>query len=151
MPFIVPNLNNAETRTTRLSALRFILDSAETVDSYCTDYLTVGDFGGIVDLENLAGERIERVARTLGELDAIVSSMWEYPLMEAVTAEAQLGVETVERARALAEAIRESIVTLAKITTRPASPDTGEIVDDEADTPAPRSAHTHTGFEAGAL
>lgn len=128
MPTIVPNLTDTDQRTARLSSLRFILDSAETVDSYCVDFLTVGDFGGIIDREQVEAERIDRLARVLRELDAIVSSLWEYSLMEAVTAEARIGVETVERARALAQAIREAVASIARTDLIPTPTDDGEIV-----------------------
>lgn len=112
MPTIVPALADQEQRAARLSALRFILDSAETVDESCVNYLNPD---GTVDAEQIAVNSVSNIVRDLGELDAIVASLWEYPLMEAVTAEARIAVETVERARALAHAIRETLAAVARV------------------------------------
>lgn len=129
MPTIVPNVADKEQRAARLSSLRFILDSAETVDESCVNYLAAD---GSVDMEQIACNSVSNLVRDLAELDAIVSSMWEYPLMEAVTSEARLGTETVERARALAQAIREAVASTVRTDLIPTSTDTGEIVDEQA-------------------
>lgn len=141
MPTIVPTLADQEQRDARLSALRFILDSAETVDESCVNYLNPD---GTVDADQIACNPVSNIVRDLGELDAIVASLWEYPLMEAVTAEARIGSETVERARTLAHAIRETLAAVARIdrleawrNTQPAE------VDEVEDAPAkPRPATT---------
>lgn len=127
-----------EQHSTTVAALRFIVDATETVDSYSTDYLTRADAGTwnvlVVDRDMLSRERVGDVLRVLAELDAIVSGAWEWALMEAVTPEARLRVDTVERARTLAAAIREGLGQ-APIPTG----DTGEI-DEAADAPAPVAA-----------
>lgn len=130
MLITVPNIAAPEQRAARLAALRFIIESAETVDTYCADYLIVGELGGTIDREQVEADRVDHLARVLAELDAIVSSLWEYPLMEAVTTEARFGAETVERARTLAQAIRECIAEIAGTHRLPAkSADSGEVVD----------------------
>jgi hypothetical protein len=93
-------------------ALRHIVEAVELVDSYSTDYLVSAPGAHnilIVDREFLARERVGDVLRVLGELDGIVSGGWEWSLMEAVTPEAVLRADTVERARVLADAIREGM------------------------------------------
>lgn len=124
-----------------VASLRFIVEATETVDSYTTDYTTPAPGAHnilVIDTEFLGRERVADVMRVLAELDAIVAGAWEWALMEAVTPEARLRVTTVERARNLADAIREA---LGQPTSRPA--DTGEIVDETPDAPAaPRPAVT---------
>lgn len=95
-----------------VASLRFIVEATETVDSYTVDYTTPHPDAHnvlIVDRDFLASERVGDVLRVLAELDTIVSGNWEWALMEAVTPEARLRVDTVERARVLAEAIREAL------------------------------------------
>lgn len=117
-----------EQHTATVAALRFIVEATETVDTYSTDYL-IAEGGAwnvlVVDRDSLARERVGDVLRVLAELDAIVSGAWEWSLMEAVTPEARLRVDTVERARVLAAAIREALGHPA-----PASADTGEVIDE---------------------
>lgn len=148
MLITVPNLNDKGSRDTRLAALSFIIESTETVDRLCDDFLIVGENGGTIDREQVEAERVDRLAKTLAELDAIVSSLWEYPLMDAISTEITIASETVERARRLALAIRECVAEIAGTHRVPTNVDTGEIVDGEF---APKPAHRHSGFEAGAL
>lgn len=147
MPTIVPALADQKQRAARLSALRLILDSAETVDESCVNYLNPD---GTVDREQIEINPVSNIVRDLGELDAIVASLWEYPLMEAVTAEEKICVETVERARALAHAIRETLAALARVDRLEAWRNAQPAEADDAPV-EPKPARQHTGFEAGAL
>lgn len=131
---------STEQQRTAIAALRFIVDTAETVESYMVDYTTPAEGAHnilVVDRDFLGRERVADVLRVLAELDAIVQGGWEWSLMEAVTPEAALRADTVERARVLADAIREALGHPARPST-----DTGEIVEDEVDDApaAPRPA-----------
>jgi hypothetical protein len=102
----------SEQHKAAVASLRFIVEATETVDSYTVDYTTAAPGAHnilVIDRDFLASERVGDVLRVLAELDAIVSGNWEWALMEAVTPEARLRVDTVERARVLAEAIREAL------------------------------------------
>lgn len=118
----VPNLVDKDQRTARLSALRYLIDSAEMVDSYCADYLIAGDFGGIVDREQITADRVERIMGVLDDLDTVVASIWQDSIMDAVATEGHLGGETVGRARALARAIREALADMIGANLSPVPP-----------------------------
>jgi len=109
MPINVP-MANATEREAQIAALRFVVDSAETVDSYCTDFLNVGVTFGLVDLDALEIQRVDTISRALRELDAIASSTTEHLLIDA--ASMALAAETSDRARALAAAIREALAVM---------------------------------------
>lgn len=135
--------------TARVASLRAILNATEAVDSYCVDYLTDG---GIVDLEALGYERVDHVRRTVAELDAIVAASDEIAAQNMLTADQHLFAVTVNRARALAAAIREAMAHLAAADNTDEQGD--EIDEDTVQTAppfAPKPAFEHTGFEAGAL
>lgn len=104
MPITVPAASAGH--YARTATLKLIAESAETVDSYCVDYLTSE---GTIDHEYLELERVSNLRRVLDELDAIVVRRWEWPLMEAATPAPRVLVDTVDRARALADAIREAL------------------------------------------
>jgi hypothetical protein len=129
------------TRTHALLALRHILDAAETVDSYTTDYTRSADGARnilVADSEFIRSEKVGDVLRVLAELDGVAGSdLYADPS----TAHGALFIETQERAGLLAAAIRECL-----------APTPMPVEVDEVEAPsAPRAAHTHTGFEVGAL
>lgn len=137
-PILLAPISDA--RASALVTLRHILDAAETVDSYTVDYTRSADGAHnvlIADREFIGTEKVGDVLRVLAELDGVAGSdLYADPS----TAHGALFIETQERAGALAAAIRECLT--------PPSP---EIEDEVAAPAAPRPAHTHTGFEAGAL
>lgn len=131
----------SESRSHALVALRHILDAAETVDSYTTDYTRSADGARnilVADREFIGTEKVGDVLRVLAELDGVAGSdLYADPS----TAHGALFIETQERAGLLAAAIRECLAPTAQ-----------SVEVDEVEAPsAPRAAHTHTGFEAGAL
>jgi hypothetical protein len=91
--------------STLLHSLRYVVESAELVDSYCVDYTEAG--ADTLDLRYLASERIDHVRRTLAELDAVISRG-----QTGLTGDPQardIQVTTTRRAAALAAAIREAL------------------------------------------
>lgn len=137
-PILVPQAD--EYRSRAITELRVILDAAETVDSYTIDYTksAIRSDHLVVDHEFVRSEKVGDVLRVLAELDAIAGS--DQPA-DPHSDTGRLLVDTQDRARVLAIAIRACLV-----------PPPHEVEDDAPEAPAaPRPAHEHTGFEAGAL
>lgn len=88
-----------------LTTLRYVVESAELVDSYCVDYIEAG--GDTIDRHYLASERVDHVRRTLAELDAVISRGQAGVVGDPQARDIQ--VTTVRRAAALAAAIREAL------------------------------------------
>jgi hypothetical protein len=107
-PVAAQPLPRPAAETALLHVLRYVVDSAELVDSYCVDYTEPGGTGtGPIDLRYLASEKIDHVRRTLAELDAVIQRGQTGIVGDPIARDIQ--VTTVRRAASLASAIREAL------------------------------------------